>query len=480
MIRQGIPLRRAVACAFAVLVALPAAAAAQEQGAHSDNMRFVKNIPYEARNQTPNYGTDMEFARIGGRDYAVAGSEENGMRIIDVSRPEKAKVVGTYDCDILQGDVQVFRQKQRKGRVYATYTADADGNPDSACYREAEARGFDAVDGDRGRQGTFVVDITDPRRPRTASFVEVEQGSHNQTVHPSGNYLYNSNADLITSLQPAIEVIDISNLAAPHKTGELALPTRPGLGTESHDISFDAKGDRAYSAALSQGVVIDSSKPARPTIVSSFVDPAVNVWHQAEPVKVGSREFLIVEDEFAGAAGGPVCPSGGFHVYDITGDREKAPVKVGAWNIDEVRVTSSVTNTCTAHVFDVHPAQDLLTVAYYNGGVRVVDISSLAGIGLGKTDLVGAGMREVGFYRHADADTWSAKTPRIAKDGSFYLYGNDIARGFDVYRFDGKGRTSKRDGRWLSPAQARREALKLPDVKLPLGLAAGSAKAARR
>ena len=31
---------------------------------------------------------------------------------------------------------------------------------------------------------------------------------------------------------------DISDFAAPRKVNELALPTRPGLGTESHDISF--------------------------------------------------------------------------------------------------------------------------------------------------------------------------------------------------------------------------------------------------
>ena len=58
------------------------------------------------------------------------------------------------------------------------------------------------------------------------------------TVHPSGNWLYNSNSDLITSIEPAIEYFDISDVNAPVKAGELALPPRPGLGTESHDISF--------------------------------------------------------------------------------------------------------------------------------------------------------------------------------------------------------------------------------------------------
>jgi hypothetical protein len=137
---------------------------------------------------------------------------------------------------------------------------------------------------------------------------------------------------------------------------------------------------------------------------------------------------------------------------------------VGAWNIDEIRPTTSATNTCTAHVFDIHEAQQLMTVAYYNGGVRVVDISGLAGISLGSTSLVGEGMKEIGFYRHADADTWAAKTPVIERDGSFYLYGNDIARGLDIYRFEAGGTPSARAGRWLSAAALRRSVPRAPVV----------------
>ena len=121
------------------------------------------------------------------------------------------------------------------------------------------------------------------------------------------------------------------------KAGELALPLRPGLGTESHDISFSTDGTRAYSAALSQGVIIDTTDPGAPEMITSFLDPAINVWHQMEDITIGDRQFLIAEDEFAGAAGGPICPSGGVHVYDITGDKLASPEKVGYWNIDEVR-----------------------------------------------------------------------------------------------------------------------------------------------
>jgi hypothetical protein len=432
----------------AILVALvPSSALAQDQ--HSRNMSLVANLPYEARNgDVPNLGTDIEFARIGDRRYALAGSYRNGLQIVDITNPRSSEIVAVYDCGVTQGDVQVFRQADKPGRIFAGYTSDTYGDGTSTCYREAEALGFQVrKPNGQGKNGTFIVELTNPLAPTTVSFVEVEQGSHNHTIHPSGRYLYNSNSDLITSFQPAIEIFDIGNLAAPAKVGELALPTRPGLGTESHDITFSDDGTRAYSAALSQGVVIDTTDPAAPSIVSTWPDPAINVWHQADPYSAGGRDFVFVEDEFAGAAGGPVCPSGGFHIYEVTGELEKAPKKVGYWNIDDVGPTNNPEGTCTAHVFDIHERRQVMTVAYYNGGVRVVDLSGLHG---------GEGLRQVGFYKTENADSWSAKTPRIERDGSFFLYGNDIARGLDVYRFDATRPQSDSGGTWLSATAALR------------------------
>ena len=55
-------------------------------------------------------------------------------------------------------------------------------------------------------------------------------------------------------------------------------------------------------------------------------------------------------------------------------------MKVGYWNIDDVGFpTDAPTARCTAHVFDIHEDEQLMTVAYYNGGVRVVDLSGLDG-----------------------------------------------------------------------------------------------------
>jgi hypothetical protein len=449
--------RRLSLLIVAACVLTPASAIAQEPpGEHSPNMSYVKNIPYEARNgDAPNFGTDQEFTRIGGKQYGVFGSYRNGMQIVDISKPARASLTGVYDCGITQGDVQIFRQADERGRVFATYTSDTFGDGTSPCYLEAEALGFDAIDEEagEGRNGTFIVDITKPRSPRTVSFIEVEQGSHNMTVHPSGDWLYNSNSDLITSFEPAIEYFDISNVNAPTKAGELALPPRPGLGTESHDISFSNDGTRAYSAALSQGVIIDTTDPGAPEVITSFLDPAINVWHQMEDITVGDRQFLIAEDEFAGAAGGPVCPSGGVHVYDITGANVNDPQKVGYWNIDDVGGEADPLATCTAHVFQLHEEAQVMTIAFYTGGVRVVDLSELDSVSLGENNPAG-GMKEIGFYQVENADSWSAKTPAIERGEPFYLYGNDMARGLDVYRFDWDAEESASRGQWLTPAEA--------------------------
>ena len=60
-------------------------------------------------------------------------------------------------------------------------------------------------------------------------------------------------------------------------------------------------------------------------------------------------------------------------MYEITGELEKAPEKVGYWNIDDASYSGEPTGTCTAHVFRIHEREQVMTAAFYNGGVRVVD-----------------------------------------------------------------------------------------------------------
>ncbi|MFP5252585.1 MAG: LVIVD repeat-containing protein [Actinomycetes bacterium] len=399
-------------------------------------MEFVANLQYNDSGQAQN-GSDIEFMRIGGKEYALAGTLRGGLQIIDITDPREPRRVAVYDCRVTQGDIQVWKNR---GRVLATYTADGTFGTQGA----ASQCGRD-LDLQPSASGTVIVDLTTPSKPRTVSYLHVPRGSHNMTIHPSGDYLYNSNSDLITSTAPTITIYDVSQPAAPKKVKDFPLPFVPtSLGSESHDITFNASGTRAYSAALSQTLVLDTTDPRDPRIVSQIVDPAVNVAHQSDPVTLtredgSKRDVLVVTDERAGAAASAECPGGGLHLYDITGAKEKSPEKIGTWFIPAATVQAGA--TCTSHVLRIYPDQELATIAWYAQGVRVLDLSALADydgdaldVGIGD----GVGITEVGHYVLPDSDTWSFKTNKIAKDGSFFGYGNDLVRGFDVYRFTGE------------------------------------------
>lgn len=138
------PTRRLAVTTLLAFLSLGAPAAAQD--AHSPNLTHVANLPYEAPNgTTPNSGTDIEFARMGERQYALAGSYRNGLQIVDITDPEQARIAAVYDCGVTQGDPQVFTRGER---TYVTYTSDTYGDGTSTCYREAAALGFEVLKAD--------------------------------------------------------------------------------------------------------------------------------------------------------------------------------------------------------------------------------------------------------------------------------------------------------------------------------------------
>ena len=449
--RMRLAVRPAIVLSVLGLVFAPPGRAVEEEPASaSSNVEHVANLAYETRyGQELPFGTDIELRRYPSlkRTFAFAGTYMNGLQIIDVTNPAKPAIAAVYDCALAQGDVQVF---QRDGRVFVAYTADDYGpdytKPESRCYRD---NGVADV-----RYGTFLIDVTNPRNPRSVSFVELPKGSHNQTVHPSGRYLYNSNSDLGPSTG-VVEVVDITNMKAPKVVAELPLQT----GLDSHDITFSADGTRAYSAAVTHTLVIDTTDPAKPSIIGRIVDPAINIHHQADPFTIGDKTFLIVTDELAGAAGNGFCPGGGLHVYDITGANERLPRKVGFFDIGDVRPTTGSSITCTSHVLKIHPKEQLMTIAWYAAGTRVIDLAGLAS--------PIPTMAEVGHVYFDDSDTWAAKALTVTRDGTFHVFANDMNRGLDVFAVtlrDGEapGGDAGLTDRFLTPAQILAERQGLP------------------
>ena len=117
-------------------------------------MDKVANLPYKQTGATTQAGSDIEFARIAGRDYAFAGTLRNGMQIVDITSPTQPVLAAVFDCRISQGDIQVFKQGQR---VLATYTADGSFGTvgaASTCGKDLKLTSASA--------GTVLVDVTDP------------------------------------------------------------------------------------------------------------------------------------------------------------------------------------------------------------------------------------------------------------------------------------------------------------------------------
>lgn len=371
-------------------------------------------------------GTDLEFATIKKRDYAIAPSERSGgfgaLRIFDLTaNPAKPPLVGFLECNVSQNDVQVHGTTVFMGVDY--------DEQDTECFRQV---------GVEPATGVLAIDIQNPRKPRAVGFVPIGLGAHNTTLHPSGKFLYVSDSELVAApSEPAgaqtgrINVVDVSNPRAMKEVFKLGLPT----GLSSHDVDFNAKGDRAYSAAITQTLILDTTDPAKPSIKTTIIDPAINISHGADLSP--DETHLYVTDEQAGAAGNAICNVGGVHIYDLT--VEEAPVKTGFYAFSPVDSLTATTNNgnlvCTAHVLDYGPTGETFSNAGYAAGVRIVDITSRVGI-----------PADLATFTPLDADTWSAKQYKNPK----YLYANDLARGFDVYEYEeGKGAVDTRSAKQI-------------------------------
>jgi hypothetical protein len=386
-------------------------------------------------------GTDLEFATIKGRDYALAASQRSGggvggLHVIDITNPARPREVSFFPCNVTQNDVQV------RG---TTVLLGVDGGArDDVCFQQA---GADPA------LGLMVVDIANPAKPRGVGFVPIAAGVHNSTWHPAGRYVYISDSELTPRTgEPAsrvtgrIQVVDIADRRRPVVVSTLGLP--PGLS--NHDLTFNRTGSRGYAAAITQTLILDTSYPATPRIVTTILDPAVNISHGADPTPDG--RFLLVTDEQAGAAANGVCNVGGVHIYDLR--NELVPVKVGYYPFNPANSITATTNsqnlTCTAHVLDYAPDGTFFTNGGYAAGLRVVSTANLLATPL-----------ELGYFTATDADTWSAKTYK-RKD---YIFTNDLVRGFDVFRFTpGSGAVDTR-----TPAQRRTIAFRTTPTTLPAG-----------
>jgi hypothetical protein len=220
------------------------------------------------------------------------------------------------------------------------------------------------------RNGLVILDLSVPAHPTIAArYDDVTGGVHN--LFATDDYLYAlSNGEKFI-------VIDVRDISAPRYAGEYDHPD-----SRIHDIWVE--DGLAYTSEWQTGVVIVDvgngrwgGSPQNPVYVTNIPYP-VGRTHAAFPYRQPDtgRMYLFLGDEIIGRGEGaawrglpnqgekggvPEVTSGYYHVIDVTDPMN--PEDVARYEVTE---------------FGTHNLwieNDILFAAYYEGGVRMVDVS---------------------------------------------------------------------------------------------------------
>ena len=293
---------------------------------------------------------------VDGRDYAVTGTwgAHGDALFWDVTDPGDLKRIASVRVD---------------ARTVNDVKVSADGR---LCVISREGAS-------NRKNGIVILDVADPGDPRILStFTDrLTGGVHNLFIYEDHVYAL--------SAARRYDVINISDPTRPKRVGSFELDTP---GHSIHDVWVE--DGIAYSSNWDDGVVLVDvggggmgGSPSNPVQMGSYAYPSG--WnHAAFPYRdPQTGRFYVVAGDEAFPYGlyteeRPTYPRGWIHFIDFTDLAN--PAEVARYEVPE------------AGTHNLWIEDELLYVAYYNGGLRVVDISGeLMG------DLYEQG-REVGWF----------------------------------------------------------------------------------
>jgi choice-of-anchor B domain-containing protein len=263
-----------------------------------------------------------------GQTHVLVGRRSRGWSIVDVRDPQNPIVQDVFPPSYPRSDI----------RSYGCGEVKYDG-------RYIYVTNEDFYQGNQG--GVFIYDAQpNPMAPVLVNNYqpfELNGGVHNIWV--SGNYMY-----CVSDRTSLIEVYDVTNKTAPVRVSSLG----NGIANVwAHDVIV--LDNRAYCSLLTGGFAIyDVANPAAPVLLANvtYSNPFThNCWPTPD------RRFLYTTDEnIVGGQGG------GVRIWDIQ-------------NLSNVtQVGSYHTGATSSIVHNVHVVDDLLYVAFYKEGVRVLSL----------------------------------------------------------------------------------------------------------
>jgi hypothetical protein len=406
----------------------------------------------------PRFANMLSFANS---DLAFSGNHLfmgsfHGFNTYDIERPGKPRILASVVCPGGQGDVSVH------GNLLIMSVEQTRGRID--CGTQGVAT---PVSAERFR-GVRIFDITDANKPKQVAAVQTCRGSHTHTLVTDATdtanlYVYGSGTGSVRSaeelagcsgLKPeddpntalfSIDVIQIP-LAAPQNA---VIVNRPrifadtasgaisglwqggdhGPGTQKtsvtnqcHDITVFPEVGLAAGACSGNGILLDIRDPKNPVRLDHVSDKNFAYWHSATFNNDGTK--VIFTDEWGGGTR-PRCRAtdlpnwGADAIFDIV-DRK---LRFGGYY--KMPAAQTETENCVAHNGSLVPVpgRDIMTQAWYQGGVSVFDFTD-------STKPV-----EIAFFDRGPIDAKQLITGGYWSTYWYngHIYGSEIARGIDVF-----------------------------------------------
>jgi len=448
------------------------AAAATAAGPGSSGMALVGNADKDGT-----INSDLAFWG----DLAYAGNY-GGFRILDIGSDQPSVVVDQV-CNGPQNDVSVH---EMGGKRFLFQSIDT---PQTA--EDCSSANAPLLDGSRvGYEGVRVFDVTDPSNPQFIDMIQTACGSHTHSIIPDGEhaYLYVASYPLGSNITPpgstgpgdyrACEVphqkISVIKVSAPGgrfqfelKEQRLSDDTAENRGFKAcHDVQFFMPTKTALGSCAGDGQLWDVSDPWNPTtdvadkhthIYSPSAEDQFEFIHSG-PVSWDGKTLAIMDETGGGVEPhcfGDASQNGFYYFYDMVKPGDPAPPLKGRYTIPR----NQGSEICVSHNATVIPVKgrNLMSVAYYQGGVSVVDFTDPENT------------REVAYSDREDAtgsaDEWSSYwyNGRIFSNSGLNRRGDSGNRGVDVYRLTGAlGAVAANAKKWRYSNPQTQEAWQAP------------------
>jgi hypothetical protein len=436
---------------------------AQQPSTGASNLALVGNADKDGT-------TNSDLAFWG--DLAYAGNY-NGFRILNV-RADRPQTIADVPCRGPQNDVSVYEMGGKRFLFQSIDTAQTTENCSST----------DApiVNGGRvGYEGVRVFDVTNPAVPQFVDMIQTACGSHTHTLIPDGQqaFIYVASYPLTgSSITPegATGPGDYRACRKPHKKISIIKVSAPGgefdfelkeqpLADDTteqnafdqfqacHDVQILGQKQIALASCGGDGQLWDVSDPWNPTtnvpgkytLIKSpgggdsfeFIHSGVFSWD--------GKTFAMMDETGGGGTAncfGDATTDGFYYFYNVVEPGDPAPPVRARYSIPRPQGQE----VCVSHNASVIPVKGrrLMTAAYYQGGVTVVDFTDLDNV------------RELAFADLDDAtgvaDEWSSYwyNGRLFSNSGLGRRGATANRGLDVYRLTGSLRSVTNQARTWS------------------------------